>query len=353
MLPTPEQERMLRFAIAAEDAEVPWPEIRSYVERADFGPSTFALVPLLSRRLDDLGLDGPLVSSLRGAYKRTWYRNHLLVRRLDEAFGVLEDAGVEPVLTGGAAIAVGFARKLELRPIDALELIVAPDAFERARAALSAGRWVKTGDGSWRLPEGSSLVIRTRVLEDFPANEDTERALLEAVVRRGAGGVGPRLLPADGELLVACLDRYRSEPWRRVQWVLDALTTLEAHPFEGDRFARQVVARRAVRATMEALTYLRGISGRQDLDPLLGALAGRRPDAREQFTDALDRAPRRVFGAFPSRVAAHLRADRAAALPASLRDEWGLPSTLHVPVEIAAKAISRLRRAAAPPAPRQ
>ncbi len=90
-------------------------------------PATHRLLPLLYRRLADLGMSPPEFNRLRGVYRKTWYRNQRHLEAVKRAADVLIEAQIELTLVRGLALALGPYRELGLRMMDAARVVVEPE----------------------------------------------------------------------------------------------------------------------------------------------------------------------------------------------------------------------------------
>lgn len=74
---------------------------------------------------------------------------HMVIEETAErAIRLLEDAGHEPVVLKGLAVAEVYARR-ELRPTADVDLLVRPECFEEARSVLEADGWRSVANGTW------------------------------------------------------------------------------------------------------------------------------------------------------------------------------------------------------------
>ena len=167
-----------------------------------------------------------------------------------------------------------------------------------------------------------------------------------------------RLLPPEGELLRACLDPARLDPWRRLEWVLDAAAVLDSldRPLDSVLLVRQAVDRRAVAATADAFRYLCEMRGYEAVRPTLAALAAHHPDLRERLATRLEGSTGQLLGRHaPARLAVHIRSHPSDSLartlvsaPATLREEWQLERRRDLPRALASKLAARLPRPGRP-----
>ena len=133
--PTASQEVLLRAAlrpgVEAVDAWWQWCAT-SDLDRLDHFSTQ--LLPQVYRNLQDAQAHAvPEIGRLRGIYRRSWYRNQLV---LHAAAGVREQlaaAGIPTMLVAGAAVALRHDPSLAARPIDDAGALVAASDMRRAQ----------------------------------------------------------------------------------------------------------------------------------------------------------------------------------------------------------------------------
>lgn len=114
---------------------------QSTVDLDRLPPDQFALLPLLYRNLERLGIDHPWLPRLKGVYRRAWYANQLALRSLAGVSGALDAEGIPLLIVGGAALAQSQVAEMALRPIPMMEIIVPVDAADAALHRLTASGW--------------------------------------------------------------------------------------------------------------------------------------------------------------------------------------------------------------------
>lgn len=209
-------------------------------------PLAGAVEPEIRERIDRLAAASEL-------------RMGVLRRRLVESLEALEDAGVEAVVLKGGALAHTLYPDPGERPMKDLDLLVAPDAAEEARQALTSAGWRRDEEGypeasyrrHYHLPplrddagSGAALEIHTGLLlPGHPFDLDVEAFRRRAGTARLDGR--PMRVPDPVDHLVyvglhfAWAHMLRSAAWRTARDVA-VLTGTEA--FGWDPFLRRVEA---------------------------------------------------------------------------------------------------------------
>lgn len=274
--PTPTQRLLLTASLATgQEARRAWDEARPTLDLDHLEPGTFALTPLLYRRLEAWRADDPTFAKLKGLYRHAWARNQLLLDQLKSIVEAFRQADVELLVGGGCLLVAAVYPETGLRPLDRLDLIVHSDDASGGASALQSLGWnaAEAGDlaglerrpAAWFVrPDGPVAVLRTRV---FPAGitpwDDSFVFELDDVECRG-------LSPAR-QLLWTCLGEDRHQIWGRVQWLPDVHALIEGtHDLDWDCVLSDAAALRAELPLRDALKY-----GRDSHVPVPGNVLGR------------------------------------------------------------------------------
>jgi hypothetical protein len=234
--PGPEQEQLLLAARShpSETADA-WLRLTCSVDIEELDASSQDLLPLIYRALEAAGVKDPWLGRLKGTYRRTWYGNQLLLRRLSEALAQLNSHGIDAVVVGGAAVGLLHYRALGARPMGDSRIAVRPAQAGQARVALSG-------------VELDSLALTS-------ADDDLWRARVPLEVA-GASAYAPC---STDQLLCACADRITGSGPRCGRWAMDVLAILDSSAEEIDwrRLVRRGTEARLIPGLGLMLSYLR------------------------------------------------------------------------------------------------
>ncbi|HJQ71646.1 MAG TPA: nucleotidyltransferase family protein [Blastocatellia bacterium] len=154
------------------------------------------------------------------------YRLHTLQaaiheREIKKVFALLRKAGIEPILIKGWAVAQLYPEK-GLRPHDDIDLIVRPDQYEAARAAL----------GGWREKRD-----RIDLHRDCSAIDDRDfESLYDRSQLINLDGVDVRVPGLEDHLGILCLHLLHHGAFRPL-WLCDIAAAIETRP-DGFDWAR-------------------------------------------------------------------------------------------------------------------
>lgn len=137
-----EDERLLVLAAAQRQSPAEW--WRAWLRAQaldDITPGSFAILPAVSRRLDQEAGDYPEAGRLRGVYRYAWAQNQVTFRDLAAVCRALASAGVVAVAHRGLPVITRYLGDPASVMVDQVDLLIAPDDLERAVAALAAVGW--------------------------------------------------------------------------------------------------------------------------------------------------------------------------------------------------------------------
>ncbi|MFL6228860.1 MAG: nucleotidyltransferase family protein [Pyrinomonadaceae bacterium] len=259
----------------------------------------------------------PLADALRHSYRVQIIQSALFEREIERVLALLRAAGVEPILVKGWAAARLYGEP-PLRPCGDMDLLVRPQQYEVARAALQT-----LGAGARVVDLHSSFTE----LEDRDVDELFARSRLVSL-----GATDVRVLCAEDHFGLLCIHLLRHGAWRPV-WLCDVGAALEGRPRGFDWALCLGADRRRARW----ITCAVGLAHR-----LLGAKVEATPAA-----DEAARLPRWLVASvlrrwespyvteqhpqkYRAAMSSYLR--RPAGLPAALRERWPDPVAATVSV---------------------
>ncbi len=266
--PTPLQILLLRAALLDGDAAIDaWERskhVADDVRRLD--EATYRLLPQLYRNLLDHGVDDPLMKTLKGVYRHSWYCNQ---RLFHEAAGLLEQlhgAGIETIVLKGAALTNLYYRDPGSRPMEDLDVLVRRADVDHAVGTLRAGGWSlvralpldaqmrTTHAACFDHPRGHEIDLHWSLLWEPVPDEDYWKRTVPTTV----GGVATRALEPVDQLIHICVHGIGWFP-APGRWIADAITVIRAtgRDLDWDRLADQA-ERWHVSARLETALHVLG-----------------------------------------------------------------------------------------------
>ena len=259
--PTPTQERVLRIIYGPEgEARRAWTALRSRLDLDDLEPGTFALMPLLYRRLESWRTSDRLLDRLKGLYRHTWSHNQLLLASIRLLATTLEERSVDFLVAGGPLL-LRFYGDPGLRPTDRVDLIVRAENMPRAADVLQRAEWRATdSDALGELEQRGSVWFTDAkgsfvVLHRSGNREWDDHAVLTL------DGLECPALSASGQLMRTCSGDGRHYRWGRVQWVPDVHALARSGEIEWAKIAGSRLALGYAREVTSAPIPVNATSG--------------------------------------------------------------------------------------------
>ncbi len=375
MRPRPEQDLLLRAALLPDPAQAAeayarW-AARVDLDRLDFG--SLQLLPLLALRPGGVPDDDALGRQVRHVARFSWLRTQMLGRRVAPVVAALADAGLEPMLSKGAALVYAHGVDARLRPMFDIDVAVAPQDADRAVAVLNALGYhsilqdaltghraavVRDTHGfGFSGSEGAEIDLHWHLLHQGRSIE-LSAAFRAAAVEAEIAGVRCRATSVEDTLVVAVA---HGASWARnaaVRWVGDVALLLRDHgaALDWDAIVLRCRQARLSRAMLDGLDYVAEVSGldapaaaRRELErvPMPLAVRLRRRRADDPGADGGARPAGRIGGlidAYENEVQTVV-APGARTGPADglrfLARRWALPSVRAVPAHAAWVGLGR------------
>jgi hypothetical protein len=263
---------------------------------------SYALMPLLYRRLMAWNADALLTTRLKGLYRHTWYRNNVLVERLKEVLHLGSAGSAELLLVGEPRLLLRAYGDLGLRPSSRIDLVVRPQAIPRLTTALTEAGWsLPTGSQGRYEPrtiwleraDAPTVALQRRLLPQRGSDEIEDRPWQHARSVVLDGSAHPASSATD-ELLRTCIGEERRWSWNRLQWIADAnmLLLAEGDALDWERVLADAASYRATLLLRDALVYLRDRIAAPVPEETLRRLENARSSTRERLVHRLSRVDR-------------------------------------------------------------
>jgi hypothetical protein len=354
--PNETQKLLLQTAIlGGESSAEAWERLRPRLRVDTVDTPSTAILALLHRQLERLGIDDPLRPRLRGIYRRTWYVNQLLLDRHAATLLAVQEAGAEPLVVSSWELPLRYyGGDLGLRSVPALQLLVRPEHVAPAEAALAAGGWrlvdATRHSARFTTPSGDECIVHRRLFHEFAREPEDP---WEPSVELELGSVAGRALDPANELLGVCVAGARTNVPPSILWVADAAAVVAGAGSDLDwrRLVRQARRLHATLRIRDALAYLREEIGVPVPAGVVEELEATPTNRRELLAHRAAGTRVGRFGPPPQSLIRflHVTADRPlgralGSLPSFLRDEWGLERRSQIPLRVAQKGAARLTR---------
>lgn len=101
-----------------------WHRLRPDLVFDDITGDQQRLMPLIHRSLTTLGIDDIDLGRMRGLHRNSWYRNQMLVSRVEPTILALTSAGIDVMVMKGLPLGLLYYPELGLRPMADADLLV-------------------------------------------------------------------------------------------------------------------------------------------------------------------------------------------------------------------------------------
>jgi Uncharacterised nucleotidyltransferase len=361
--PSATQERILQtIFLPPERAEAAWNEVRPRLDLGVMEDGSYFLMPLLYRRLTELGVDDVDLPRLKGIYRRTWYRNQLLTESVQGPLGELHRQRISAMLLGACSTSRHYAER-GLRWLEYFETVVSAAEVPRVGAVLQESGFT------------AAFEPRANALRPLPFLDDTGNIFVvcaappldllppgrlgegiariqQRASRAEFGGEAVLALDPTDELLLICLTGTR--PSARPVWVTDAMSLLlgtSGALVDWRRLCDQAESCRVGLRLEAALRYLRDVVAAPVPELAFILLAEQPVTRRELVAHRLTTRAPGLLGGFPATVGEYVRLSSDLSVPKAvagsprfLRQTWELDHLWQLPPRATVKAFRVLRR---------
>jgi len=233
-LPNPVEELLLRAVLDSPPKAVEaWRTWSAEDRLAGIETGSERLLPAVYRNFCAHGVADRRMGMLAGAYRRAWYRNHVLFDAGAKLIDQLAAAGVPVLVIKGAALCTLHYRDIGARPMDDVDMLVAPEHARLAMTVLEQAGWrsfltpmppdILSVRPSWHYvsPNGGAVDLHWRVFERSRSNEHD---LWDAALPLDLARTRTRALAPAHELLLTCAHGVMWNTISPIRWVVDAAT---------------------------------------------------------------------------------------------------------------------------------
>lgn len=361
---------LLRAALHPDPgtAQTAWKEWRVAQDFERIDHASTRLVPLLLRRITELGLDDPNAGRYRGLHRRSWVRSQQLFLRIRQVVEGLAAENIPTLVLKGAALGPSFYGDTGLRPMGDGDLLVPND---RATQAID---WFVRQDWRTDPPKEPSDLRRYHLFHNhawgFNAAAEQQVDLHWKLLHLGTHpalddrfwrdsvdlrlpGITARTLSPTHHLFHACIHGVPFCPVPSFRWIADAALILRNSPTPIDwpEFLRCATDFHVSVLATHALTYLREEFDAPIPNTVLDPLRNGSPDPWEyaEFHHITHHPPslhpvwlwhrhQRQFALHPDPAASH----RIPSYLQFVRIRWDLPNRWHLPASFIQRATSHL-----------
>jgi hypothetical protein len=366
--PTPDQELLLHASLDQDGARMAraWETWRSRVDIERLDAGSHRLLPLLYRNLMAHGMQDPVMSRIKGVYRRTWYENQLLFNRLSRVLRVLNQAGIKTMVLKGAAVSLGHYLDGGVRPMEDFDVLVPYKEVMRGIGLIEALGYRP----AFQMPEEEVMKASRHAWDfidelgyhfDFHWNafythlgENADADFWSEAIPMQVNDQKTLMLCPTDQLLHVCSHGAIWSTIPPIRWVSDAMAILRSSK-EGIDWSRLLIQARRTRQTLAVVDTLEYLRDRFDVAVPSSLLR----DLRETKTTFLERSLFWAYAHSPEKrgltvgfllhVMDHVKSRPKASLwrtlldfPAYLCERWELRHSWEIPGYIVSNGVRRI-----------
>jgi len=272
-LPSPRQELLLRASLLKGDAATDaWNSWKSGIDMETLDHESHQMLPILYRNLTVHGISDPLVSTLKGTHRKTWYRNQVLLNSMKGIVKMFNDSGIETMILKGAALTLCCYKDYGLRPMDDMDILIPVRRAGEGIRLLENQGWFQAHPSRkvyeegyyschngchFENREGHQLDLHWHLLhEGCYATADDPFWAESLPVQLDENLFTKRLCPTH-QLYHIIVHAMRRNPRPILRWVADARVVLgQPGQIDWDRFLSEATSRRQRLPVKRGLNYL-------------------------------------------------------------------------------------------------
>jgi len=247
-----------------------WEAWRSKVDlETDIEYASFRVLPLLYHNLHNKGIDNPLMPRLKGIYRQSWSKNHILFYRTGKVLQLINSAGIPTLVLKGIALTILTYKNYSVRPMSDMDILVPVAQARKTIELLKANGWVSMhpDKDEYFLKYGNSVTFideaKTELdLHWYPFVETyglmEENDFWDHAEPLKVAGVPTLALCASDELLLTIVHGLMYNPEPPIRWISDAIVLLgdNDRDVDFDRLLFYAKKFRVVIQLKEAFQYL-------------------------------------------------------------------------------------------------
>lgn len=362
--PSASQEDLIRAAVTGGQESIDaW---RTWISTTDFDDieyESFRMIGLIYNNLSKAGAQEPNLARMKGIFRRTWYKNQVLLNRLVDVVRLFRENNIDLLVIKGAPISLLYYENSGSRQMYDLDILVHPDDAVRAIRLLESAGWEMLVSPSYDLNSSClSANYATHLKDDNGIELDLHWFATKSCRFRSADsnfwtrsvpvemkGEIAKTLDATGHLLHICVHGVASHNTSALRWVTDALIILKADAnIDWSYLEAEINRRQLYRLMEEALRYLRDVFGAPIPDDMLDRIHGQGKQKRQALELwASTRIEKYSFAAIASLWVTYARREQGDGVGATMRGfsqflkcVWEVDSSRELPL-IALKKFSR------------
>jgi len=363
--PTPEQEFLLKAALLDGDIAVrAWKDWAAAVNFDLLDAGSQRLLPLLYWNLTRQNVQHHVLEVYKGFYRMAWYKNQLLLHRLNNVLRLFTCRKIPAVLLKGTAMAHLYYKNWALRPMNDFDLLVPQKKVLLAVDLLCENGWsprlCMPNEADLKIRHAVTLVdgsgidfdLHWRVILEWGMNNFERKMKSEYIEIYLDGRKAYTLSPTD-QLFHILIHGARWNAVAPLRWIPDALVMLRqaGTTIDWNKLLREVRERNLIVPFQESIIYLRKVFDAPVPDDVMQAVTKLRPSAAERLEFWMHSHPRGFVRDFLYLWFMHIRSSASKSFgrllvgfPSFLRQFWKVPENRNLVFFLVGKGIGKIIR---------
>jgi hypothetical protein len=240
------QRRLLETVLSSEDqVGEAWSRWKEVGDLDTIDSDSFAILPLVYRRLRSLAREDDVVQRLASVYRQSTYRNQLVGTRLAPLLTALHEDGVSAIILSSVALSEYHHGVAGVRPFQVVQLAVRNEALTAAGDILERSGWHLQDSSNYRAlrlgaccryrhDSGFDLDLCHRVFIQS-SDPDVTELFWKATTSVEFRGAPALILKPHAQLIQVCARSLASLGDTSLLWIVDAAEVIAT---AGDRLDR-------------------------------------------------------------------------------------------------------------------
>ncbi|MEE9189432.1 MAG: nucleotidyltransferase family protein [Candidatus Neomarinimicrobiota bacterium] len=275
------QQLLLKATIyQGKDCVDAWNHWTNLADTDHLDPGSLRLFPLLYKNLISNGIDHPLLTRLKGIYKKTWYKNQMLLYQVQHLLSVFDKAEINILLMKGMAHSLLYYKDLGVRPMHDFDVLIPIKHVPYAMNYLVKNGWKPVerpylattipSDNYFRTlhsdgfanSNGEEVDLHWHVLAEC-CYDEADEFFWQGSVPLTKGDLNTRTLNSTDHLVHTCVHAFRWDTATVLRWIPDTMTILRtsAEQLDWDRVLWVAEEFRLVLQLRSAFNYLTDVFG--------------------------------------------------------------------------------------------
>lgn len=270
--PSASQALLLKAAILQGNKMLSaWNAWKSKVNfETDVEHASFRMLPLLYHNLHKQGIQDELMPRLKGIYRQSWSKNHILFHKTGKVLAQFQSVGIPTIVMKGVALSILVYKNNSVRPMADMDILI-PKAFALQTIAFLKDQGWKIQDEQYldyNLKYGRSATFCDDKQTEldlhwhpvFEAHEDIEDDdFWNEAVPLVVAGIQTKSFCATDNLFHAIVHGMRYNPEPPIRWIADAMALINSKEavIDWKRLVHHTEKFRVYLQMSEALNYLK------------------------------------------------------------------------------------------------